>query len=206
MPAWVWGAPAKVTLKPAGTVAANPQSKLMGAADPALTYQITSGSLVAGGSFTGGLNRDPGEGAGVYPIRQGSLALGGDYALTFQGANLTIAYGFGGLQSPYAASRAFRIKSAIPLKWQFTNAQGAAVPSPGANPVVAISMSSSAVFGTDTITLEDTGASGYQYDASSGTWQFNWKTTGMAPGTYYIYIQCPTTGQVIGPIPISLVN
>ncbi len=57
------------------TVTADPQTKTYGEADPALTYQITSGALVNGDSFTGGLVRAPGENVGSYAISQGTLAL-----------------------------------------------------------------------------------------------------------------------------------
>ena len=58
---------------------------------PALTYQITSGSLVSGDSLTGALTRVPGETVGTYAIQQGSLAASANYALTYAGANLTIS-------------------------------------------------------------------------------------------------------------------
>lgn len=73
------------------TVTADAKSKATGSADPALTHQITSGSLVAGDSFSGSLTREPGEGVGTYAIQQGSLTLGGNYDLTFVEAYLTIA-------------------------------------------------------------------------------------------------------------------
>ncbi len=72
------------------SVSADAQTKVYGDADPALTYQITSGSLVAGDVFTGTLTRAPGENLGIYPIQQGSLALSADYDLTYIGADLTI--------------------------------------------------------------------------------------------------------------------
>jgi hypothetical protein len=72
------------------TVTADAQTKVAGAPDPALTYQVTSGSLVAGDAFSGALTRDLGEEVGTYPIRQGSLALSENYALTFVRAELTI--------------------------------------------------------------------------------------------------------------------
>ncbi len=43
--------------------------------DPALTYRITTGSLVTGEGFTGDLARQTGEGFGDYAIGQGSLTL-----------------------------------------------------------------------------------------------------------------------------------
>ncbi len=72
------------------TVTADAQGKVYGDPDPALTYQITSGSLAAGDAFSGALARDPGEDVGVYAINQGTLALNGNYVLTFVGANFTI--------------------------------------------------------------------------------------------------------------------
>src|SRR5439155_682394 len=59
------------------------QFKNYGDPDPALTYTITSGSLVTGDSFSGALARDPGNNVGLYNITQGTLALGANYNLTF---------------------------------------------------------------------------------------------------------------------------
>jgi hypothetical protein len=72
------------------TVKADPKSKTYGDADPALTYQITGGSLVNGDGFDGGLQRMAGESVGNYAITQGTLVLSNNYALTFNGANLAI--------------------------------------------------------------------------------------------------------------------
>ena len=72
------------------TVTADAQSKVYGAADPALTYQVTSGSLVSGDAFTGSLTRAAGETVGAYAILQGTLALNSNYSLSYVGANLTI--------------------------------------------------------------------------------------------------------------------
>jgi hypothetical protein len=78
-----------ITRRPV-TAGAEAKSKGFGDPDPALTYQITSGSLVAGDAFTGSLTREPGEAIGSYAIQQGTLALDSNYDLTFTGANLTI--------------------------------------------------------------------------------------------------------------------
>ena len=84
------GANLTITTRPV-TVTADPKTKDFGTADPPLTYTITSGSLAANGdAFSGSLTRDPGENAGTYPIRQGTLSLGSNYALTYVGDNLTI--------------------------------------------------------------------------------------------------------------------
>ncbi|MEE1943970.1 MBG domain-containing protein [Pedobacter sp. KR3-3] len=70
-------------------VTAATKSKTYGDVDPALTYTF-SPTLVTGDSFNGALTRDAGENVGTYAIKQGSLALSGNYALTYTGANLTI--------------------------------------------------------------------------------------------------------------------
>ncbi len=72
------------------SVTANAETKTYGTADPALTYQITAGALVSGDVFTGALTRVPGETLGSYAIQQGTLALNGNYALTYVAAKLII--------------------------------------------------------------------------------------------------------------------
>src|SRR5207253_3240530 len=72
------------------TAKADPKSKTYGAADPILTYQIASGSLVNGDTFTGNLTRAAGENVETYAIQRGTLALSANYALTYVEADLTI--------------------------------------------------------------------------------------------------------------------
>jgi uncharacterized protein YjbI with pentapeptide repeats len=72
------------------TITADAQTKVQGHPDPALTYQITSGSLVGGDGFSGALTRDSGETAGNYAITQGSVVLSSNYTLTYVGNMLTI--------------------------------------------------------------------------------------------------------------------
>jgi len=72
------------------TVTADAQSKVYGDPDPALTYHITSGSLVSGDSFTGALTRVAGELAGTYDVQRGTLALSSNYNLTYVGASFSI--------------------------------------------------------------------------------------------------------------------
>jgi hypothetical protein len=71
-------------------VTADARSKTYGEGDPDLTYSITSGSLVGGDSFSGGLSRDAGENVGSYAINQDTLTAGSNYDLTYVGANLMI--------------------------------------------------------------------------------------------------------------------
>ena len=54
---------------------------MYGDADPALTYQITSGTLAFSDAFSGALSRDAGEhvSGSPYAITQGTLTLGTNY-------------------------------------------------------------------------------------------------------------------------------
>jgi len=83
------GADLTITVR-AVTVTADAKSKVYGDADPALTYQVTSGSLAFSDTFSGALARNPGENVGTYAITQGTLTAGANYALTYAGANLTV--------------------------------------------------------------------------------------------------------------------
>jgi hypothetical protein len=122
---------------------------------------------------------------------------------------INVNYGFLGLQSPYMPPPiTFNVKRTMPLKWQYTNSGGAVVNSTAANPVVMIQGPYSCG-GTDSagdITVNDAGASGYQYDTTTNTWQFNWQIKGNAPGCYDIYIKSQQSGQTNGAFPISVVN
>ncbi|MFN3808501.1 YDG domain-containing protein, partial [Asticcacaulis sp.] len=71
-------------------ISADDVSKFMGAADPQLTFRLTSGALVAGDGLQGGLNREPGEAAGTYRIGLGSLVATQDYQITFVSGTFTI--------------------------------------------------------------------------------------------------------------------
>ncbi len=83
------GADLSITPRPV-TVTADAKTKVYGNADPALTYQLTSGTLVGADAFTGALARAAGEDVGTHAIQQGTLAVSANYAITFVGADLTI--------------------------------------------------------------------------------------------------------------------
>jgi hypothetical protein len=72
------------------TVTADAQSKVYGEADPGLTYQVTAGSLAYHDTLVGALERESGRNVGAHAITQGSLSAGGNYVLTYAGADLTI--------------------------------------------------------------------------------------------------------------------
>ncbi|WP_184253945.1 MBG domain-containing protein [Rhodopseudomonas rhenobacensis] len=83
------GANLSVTAAPL-TVTADAQSRLYGAANPALTY--TSSGLVNGDSLSGGLftAAGPTSNVGIYSITQGTLAASSNYAISYTGANLSV--------------------------------------------------------------------------------------------------------------------
>ncbi|WP_163199294.1 MBG domain-containing protein, partial [Citrobacter freundii] len=74
------------------TVTADAKSRIYGDANPTLTWQVTSGSLVNGDNLTGGLatSATTASNVGSYAITQGDLAASSNYAVTYAGANLTV--------------------------------------------------------------------------------------------------------------------
>jgi filamentous hemagglutinin family protein len=77
-------------LKRALAVTADDASKVQNDPDPALTFTVNSGSLVAGDSFNGGVARDSGENPGTYAIKIGTLSAGNNYTITFTPGTFTI--------------------------------------------------------------------------------------------------------------------
>jgi hypothetical protein len=73
------------------TVTADNKSKIYGEEDQALTWRVTSGSLIGSDAPTGTLTREPGENVGEYAILPNDLTAGKNYLLSFVSADLTIA-------------------------------------------------------------------------------------------------------------------
>ena len=71
---------------------ADAQSRAYGDANPTLTYQVGGSGLANGDSLSGALatSATVASNVGVYGITQGTLAASSNYALTYNGANLTI--------------------------------------------------------------------------------------------------------------------
>ena len=78
-----------ITQKPITVTADAGQTKVYGEADPVFTYTVTP-ALVAGDSFSGELNREAGEDAGLYAINQGTLTAGANYDLSFVSSDFSI--------------------------------------------------------------------------------------------------------------------
>ena len=71
-------------------ISAGDQSKAHGKNDPALSWKIDQGTLFAGDTLTGSLNRAAGEDLGTYAIEQGTLSAGDNYNLTFKPGSFEI--------------------------------------------------------------------------------------------------------------------
>jgi hypothetical protein len=70
------------------TFTADAKTKVYGDADPALTYQVTTGTIVNSDTFTGSLTRAAGTNVGTYAIS--STLANTNYNITYVGANLSI--------------------------------------------------------------------------------------------------------------------
>jgi hypothetical protein len=95
------------------TITADAKSMTYGGTAPALTHQITAGTLVNNDAFTGALSRAAGIRAGTYAINQNNLSYGSNYAVTYVPANftinpavLTISMTNTGVTKPYDGSNA----------------------------------------------------------------------------------------------------
>jgi hypothetical protein len=142
----------------------------------------------------------------AYTVSDGQATATAIVTVTTQGAP---SYGFIGLLSPWTANpvAVAKIGSSFPLGWRYTNAAGAVIASASAAPQVRI-RGPFVCGGTETAgTLSfvaDPGSSGFQYFASSSTWQFNWQTKGLKPGCYNVRIFSMETAQLDGPFLIRL--
>lgn len=71
------------------TVNALNRTKECNQSDPSLSYTHFP-SLISGDTFSGSLTRQPGNTPGSYQIQQGTLALGSNYTLVFNGGTFTV--------------------------------------------------------------------------------------------------------------------
>ena len=90
-------ASAEVVINPVPvTVTANSFTKVVGAADPGLTYTFTNAVNGETPNFTGALEREVGEDVGSYAINQGTLVLADDNGraagTTFKASNYTMVF------------------------------------------------------------------------------------------------------------------
>jgi hypothetical protein len=183
------------------TVAADPKSKVLGGTDPPLTYQITSGTVVSGDAFSGALSRAPGEAIGTYPIVQNTLALSSNYALTYNGANLSINYASGGsclgsaghqILQPinFDGTSVFKQGSTVPAKFRVCDANGNSIGTPGVvssfKLVGTISGTASAVVDEEVISTTPDPA--FRWSSTDQQWIFNMNTKKQSANITYFYL------------------
>ncbi len=203
-------ADAVITPRPI-TITADAKAKQFGAADPALTYQLTSGSLVAGELLAGSLSRVAGETVGPHAITQGTVLAGPNYALGFIGGTLTIgawhATGFyapvgvdSSVFQPASTSTVLPAASAstvwntakggstVPLKFNlFTGRAGAertGVADVKGFTVTPLTCPGS-VLAADEVDFVTAGSTVLRYDATDKQFIQNWKTPSVTKDSCY---------------------
>ncbi len=188
------------------TVTADAKTKTYSESDPALTYQVTSGSLIFTDTFTGALSRGAGELVGTYAIQQGNLVLNSNYILNYIGANLTITTGFAfnGFYSPIGGSvensnggsyanpiKSFKLGSTIPVKFGTIWLKDGAALITGVQTLQAVKYSNA----TDSdppidATPTDAATDGNHFRLTGTDWHFNLstKSSGFSAGTWLLIV------------------
>jgi hypothetical protein len=182
--------------KAALAITADEKSKLIGASDPALTYQVTglqAGDLAAA-VISGSPTRDAGEAIGRYTIRQGTLAANANYTIGFATGTLTVTYNTCLL---YDAAKEVKSGATLPIKIRLCSATGANL-SASSVVVTAVSLTNQATSASAPVNDAGNANPGgtFRFDPSLGPgYIFNLKTTGLAPGTYRLEIRATNDPQ-----------
>jgi hypothetical protein len=188
-----------VTTRPL-TVTADNKSKILGAADPALTYQISDGNMVNGDQLAGSPVRAAGESVGIYPIGQGTVSAGSNYALTFVPGIFKIEYapatvpclgGYGKtILQPINANglSVFKQGATVPAKFRVCDASGNSVGTPG---VVTAFRLVQVKNGTVTLVNEEVVSTAadtaFRWSADGAQWIFNINTKNLQASQTYVY-------------------
>jgi predicted extracellular nuclease len=99
-------------------------------------------------------------------------------------ASYDVDYFFNGFFSPVSTNKTFKLGSTVPLKWTLQNAQQGFISSFSSIAAVQIAPDPSCLAGGEGVPFDagSAGNSGLQFQ--DNTFQFNWKTTGLAAGCY----------------------
>ena len=185
------------------TVTAAPKSKPFGAPDPAFTYTVSGGPLVAGDGFSGSLTRVAGEAVGGYDVLQGTVSAGPNYAIAYVGATLTIgawhAVGFhqpigtGNSQfvpapglAPHVGTAVWNTAkggSTIPLKFDLFTAAGGEERTSTADVkgFQAVRLTGCASGGgEEAVEFVTTGTTSLRYDGTAGQFVQNWRSPSVS--------------------------
>ena len=189
---------ADITARPI-TVTADSKTKILAASDPQLTYQVTSGSLVTGESFSGALTRVAGETIGSYAIQQGTLTAGSNYTLTFVPGTLKIIYNFSvasgaGFLQPinYTAHQVldtnvstFKAGSTIPVKFVLKDANGNVVQAASPPQWLTPTKGSATSQPVDEALYGEPATTGTAYLWNGSHYQYNWASPKNGSGFYW---------------------
>jgi hypothetical protein len=99
-------------------------------------------------------------------------------------ASYDVDYLFNGFFSPVSTNKVFKLGSTVPLKWTLQNAQQGFISSFSSITAVQVASDPSCLAGDEGIPFDagSAGNSGLQFQ--DNTFQFNWKTDGLASGCY----------------------
>src|SRR5689334_19675802 len=99
-------------------------------------------------------------------------------------ASYDVDYLFNGFFSPVSTNKVFKLSSTVPLKWTLQNAQQGFISSFSSISAVQVAADPSCTADGEGVPFDagSAGNSGLQFQ--DNTFQFNWKTTGLAAGCY----------------------
>jgi hypothetical protein len=187
--------------------------------DGQVSFTVKDGATTIGASVTGSVNGSGvatanftlpgGTAVGSYTI-EAAFSGSANFANSLGTATLSVSspYGLLGLFDPYAPPevKQFKAGSSIPLKWQYT-LDGAVIDSAAYQAMLTAygPVDCGSVTGGTTVTVDAPGNSGFQYSATTDTWQFNWKTDKETDGCFYVVVEQQTLG-VSRTFPIRIVK
>jgi hypothetical protein len=185
----------------------------------AITYSVVSGpcALVGGATFSS-------SGTGTCVVQATSAATNNYLSSSAQQSVTITTPIFQGLLAPWKPGVTSKVNTTFQITWRYTNGVGTPVNS-GPLPVSASLLKPHVVvYGPMPATfncstplpplsamvgiakpVDDPGSSSYQYNATTFTWQYNWKPASTSPlGCYVLYVKSEATGQVNGGFGVTL--
>ena len=147
-----------------------------------------------GGSAPGALSYTPVVGTLLSPGAQQTLSVTAAATDNYNQATATVTidvrYDWSGVLQPINAAgtrSVFRLGSTVPVKFRLTNASAGITDATASFSYRKVDATAGAVNETATTATPTTGAR-FQYDASSGQYIYNWRTTGLTTGSYELQI------------------
>ena len=150
------------------------------AASCSATDSVTGIAVQAALSITGGTAN----GVGHFTATCSGAQDGAGNIAAPVSASYDVDYLFNGFFSPVSTNKTFKLGSTVPLKWTLQNAQQGFISSFSSIAAVQVAPDPSCLAGGEGVPFDagSAGNSGLQFQ--DNTFQFNWKTTGLAAGCY----------------------